>query len=519
MALLADEKAADEKPQLRAVAAGANATAGQTHGTTPQTHGSPQAHNSRAVAMARPASATMRKSSRGGFLSALCCCLGGQDVDMPLPVREDSTRAHHATVPPATATNKTTTTATTRHGSSTSVSGAGQEKHQRGGEFEDEGEDDSVNTETPTNGSQDIVLDNVPVPAGTVNDDGQKRRPKNALERRPTEEEVLDAGNKYVSHDIPYRDSFEQQRNASDNQSLGDKIMHGEAVEERVQDKEIAAAMAAVSIADADGVHKVTVVPADVKAPPSHTPSGSTIPTPLVHRLTADEESILARGRIEVYHSLQHDQVTELGPAVPEAAGVAPPTALLKPIAEPLQGRKCLVLDLDETLVHSSFKYLSQADFVIPVEIEGQYHNVYVIKRPGVDEFMRRVGELYEIVVFTASVSKYGDPLLDQLDIHNVVHHRLFRESCYNHQGNYVKDLSQLGRPLQSIIILDNSPASYIFHPQHAVPISSWFSDAHDNELLDLVPFLEDLARTELLDVSLVLDVGVPLYIAPAVAA
>jgi RNA polymerase II subunit A small phosphatase-like protein len=49
---------------------------------------------------------------------------------------------------------------------------------------------------------------------------------------------------------------------------------------------------------------------------------------------------------------------------------------------------------------------LHQADFTIPVEIEGQYHNVYVIKRPGVDEFMKRVGELYEVVVFTASVSK-----------------------------------------------------------------------------------------------------------------
>ena len=104
-----------------------------------------------------------------------------------------------------------------------------------------------------------------------------------------------------------------------------------------------------------------------------------------------------------------------------------------------MKGRKCLVLDLDETLVHSSFKILNQADFTIPVEIEGQYHNVYVIKRPGVDAFMKRVGELYEVVVFTASVSKYGDPLLDQLDIHHVVHHRLFRESCYNHQGNYVK--------------------------------------------------------------------------------
>lgn len=49
---------------------------------------------------------------------------------------------------------------------------------------------------------------------------------------------------------------------------------------------------------------------------------------------------------------------------------------------------------------------LHQADFTIPVEIEGTYHNVYVIKRPGVDEFMKRVGELYEVVVFTASVSK-----------------------------------------------------------------------------------------------------------------
>ncbi|OGE51680.1 hypothetical protein PENARI_c012G11322 [Penicillium arizonense] len=171
-----------------------------------------------------------------------------------------------------------------------------------------------------------------------------------------------------------------------------------------------------------------------------------------------------------------------------------------------LSGRKCLVLDLDETLVHSSFKVLERADFTIPVEIEGQYHNIYVIKRPGVDQFMKRVGELYEVVVFTASVSKYGDPLLDQLDIHNVVHHRLFRESCYNHQGNYVKDLSQVGRDLKETIIIDNSPTSYIFHPEHAIPISSWFSDAHDNELLDLIPVLEDLAGTQVQDVSMVLD-------------
>ncbi|KAL9103610.1 MAG: hypothetical protein Q9163_001374 [Psora crenata] len=215
--------------------------------------------------------------------------------------------------------------------------------------------------------------------------------------------------------------------------------------------------------------------------------------------------------------------------SVPTTANATPNEKqqwLLPPLQPELQGRKCLVLDLDETLVHSSFKILHNADFTIPVEIEGQFHNVYVIKRPGVDQFMKRVGELYEVVVFTASVSKYGDPLLDQLDINKVVHHRLFRESCYHHQGNYVKvshtaarrfscaiahirqDLSQVGRDLRETIIIDNSPTSYIFHPQHAVPISSWFSDAHDNELLDLIPVLEDLAGSSVRDVSMVLDVS-----------
>ncbi|KAL3496614.1 NIF-domain-containing protein [Aspergillus germanicus] len=206
---------------------------------------------------------------------------------------------------------------------------------------------------------------------------------------------------------------------------------------------------------------------------------------------------------------LRDEEAVRIPPPPPLGTGKQPETSvpdrqqqwLLPPALPHLRSRKCLVLDLDETLVHSSFKVLERADFTIPVEIEGQYHNIYVIKRPGVDQFMKRVGELYEVVVFTASVSKYGDPLLDQLDIHGVVHHRLFRDSCYNHQGNYVK---VIGRDLRDTIIIDNSPTSYIFHPQHAIPISSWFSDAHDNELLDLIPVLEDLAGTQVKDVSLV---------------
>jgi RNA polymerase II subunit A small phosphatase-like protein len=66
------------------------------------------------------------------------------------------------------------------------------------------------------------------------------------------------------------------------------------------------------------------------------------------------------------------------------------------------------------------------------------------------------------------------------------------------------QDLSQLGRPISDTIILDNSPASYIFHPHNAVPVSSWFNDPHDAELTDLIPFLADL--TGVSDVRGILD-------------
>lgn len=204
--------------------------------------------------------------------------------------------------------------------------------------------------------------------------------------------------------------------------------------------------------------------------------------------------------------SEEYVDLTELQPEQYHADGFS---TLLAPRDQKFKNKKCLVLDLDETLVHSSFKYLRSADFVLPVDIDDQIHNVYVIKRPGVDEFLQRVGQLYEVVVFTASVSRYGDPLLDRLDISKSIHHRLFREACYNYEGNYIKNLSQIGRPLSDIIILDNSPASYIFHPQHAIPVSSWFSDTHDNELLDIIPLLEDLAKKNVLDVGKVLDVSI----------
>ncbi|XP_031152350.2 uncharacterized protein ctdsp1 isoform X1 [Sander lucioperca] len=160
-------------------------------------------------------------------------------------------------------------------------------------------------------------------------------------------------------------------------------------------------------------------------------------------------------------------------------------------------GKICVVIDLDETLVHSSFKPVNNADFIIPVEIDGTVHQVYVLKRPHVDEFLKRMGELFECVLFTASLSKYADPVSDLLDKWGAFRSRLFRESCVFHKGNYVKDLSRLGRDLNKVIIIDNSPASYVFHPDNAVPVASWFDDMSDTELLDLIPFFERLSKVD----------------------
>lgn len=104
---------------------------------------------------------------------------------------------------------------------------------------------------------------------------------------------------------------------------------------------------------------------------------------------------------------------------------------MIGPAAPRDKHKKCLVLDLDETLVHSSFKPVPNPDFIIPVEIEDKTVEVYVLKRPYMDRFMAEVGARFEVVVFTASLSKYADPLLDLLDKGKVVRWRLFRYTVW----------------------------------------------------------------------------------------
>ena len=161
-----------------------------------------------------------------------------------------------------------------------------------------------------------------------------------------------------------------------------------------------------------------------------------------------------------------------------------------------LTQKKTLVLDLDETLVHSQFGAFNiPSDVVINIEIENELHEIHVLIRPGVKEFLEKMSKLYEIVIFTASISKYAGPLLDILDKEKFCSFRLFREHCTLVNSSFVKDLKKLGRDLKNIIIVDNSPLAYLLNSDNGLPILTWFDDKYDQELYKITPVLEFLSE------------------------
>ena len=173
-------------------------------------------------------------------------------------------------------------------------------------------------------------------------------------------------------------------------------------------------------------------------------------------------------------------------------------------------GKKTLILDLDETLIHSSFKpFNMDNEFIININTknkskinEKEQYIVYVIKRPYVELFLSIVCEIFEVVVFTASVQVYANLILDEIDIEKKIKYRLYRDHCIKIDNDkYIKNLYCLGRDLKNVIIIDNNPLSYTLNIENGLPISTWETNQNDNELIKLIPILQYLSDKDVSDV------------------
>ena len=176
--------------------------------------------------------------------------------------------------------------------------------------------------------------------------------------------------------------------------------------------------------------------------------------------------------------------------------------------------KKTLVIDLDETLIHSisrgtTHNNASQAHIVeVKFSTSGISTLYYVYKRPYCDHFLNKISKWYDIIIFTASMKEYADPVIDWLEssFPGKFMKRLYRNDCVLRDGvGYIKDLSIIygggqnsvsADRLNEIIIIDNSPISYAMQVDNAIQVEGWISDPTDADLLNLIPLLEALRYT-----------------------
>ncbi|KAH9683872.1 FCP1 domain-containing protein [Citrus sinensis] len=148
---------------------------------------------------------------------------------------------------------------------------------------------------------------------------------------------------------------------------------------------------------------------------------------------------------------------------------IAPSYWPRSPLREPIAGLPItLVLDLDETLVHSSFDNCKDADFSFPIHSKMEVQTVFVRQRPYLHMFLEAVAS-----------------------------QRVYRDSCVFADGEYLKDLTILGRDLARIAIVDNTPQVFQLQVDNGIPIESWFGDPSDSALLSLLMFLETLVGAD----------------------
>jgi CTD small phosphatase-like protein 2 len=165
---------------------------------------------------------------------------------------------------------------------------------------------------------------------------------------------------------------------------------------------------------------------------------------------------------------------------------------------------KTLVLDLDNTLVYvmtaqafDSKKVFKDADVRSAKYIDtkkGITMELRIIIRPYAIEMLKQLTTYYEIIIFTAANKAYGDAVIDELDPTNtLIDYRLYRDSCIRSNSSYVKDLRILDRKMESMVMVDDSIASFSSHLENGIFIPPFAGGEPDNELGALWIFLRQI--------------------------
>ena len=132
--------------------------------------------------------------------------------------------------------------------------------------------------------------------------------------------------------------------------------------------------------------------------------------------------------------------------------------------------QKYLILDLDETLIHSVEK-TENCQVTLP---DNNGADIRMNVRPYVREFLQNMSQFYQIYVFTASTKSYAEPILLHLDPNSsIIKGLLCRPSCVlTTQGCYVKDLRLFSEQnLGNVVIIDNYVHSFGLQMENGIPI------------------------------------------------
>ncbi|CAI2362477.1 unnamed protein product [Moneuplotes crassus] len=249
-----------------------------------------------------------------------------------------------------------------------------------------------------------------------------------------------------------------QKRDRPAKDDLSSSLVDGKAIKE-------------VNEADAKKVELIDTIETNESLVLGNQPEGTPQETNPMNLISAMDQGIIQSLQFNdfVYEDLQ--RVKKNGPR-----NLLPPATKDTP-------EYCLVLDLDETLVHCSVTPFEGYDEVL--------NNIYISYRPFLLEFLEKASQFFEVVMFTASESAYANMVVDRFDPEQkYIHHRLFRESCLKVYGNYIKDLNVLGRDLNKTMIVDNSMVSFILNLDSAIPIESYQGSKQDIELYRLMELM-----------------------------